>query len=160
TNDIDGYSDASIAKDTAVNAFGLIVLYQLGALRLARAWSGAAEAARPALARRILATEAFVLHFLEDAFSAGHVAGTWGGVASQKGTHDYYSTHGIDTRTWSGEPATVFGDAHLHTVDLERTAHAVTRSLSQVFEATREGSAFATAIDSSAAADASAWNSC
>jgi hypothetical protein len=41
---------------------------------------------RAALARAVLADEAFALHFLEDSFAAGHVAGTWGKTAVRKGT--------------------------------------------------------------------------
>ena len=44
----------------------------------------------------MLADEAFALHFLEDGFSAGHVAGIWGNAALRKGTHDYYDEHGLE----------------------------------------------------------------
>ena len=42
------------------------------------------------------------LHFLEDAFAAGHIAGSWGNAAERKGTHDYYNEHGLDAETWNG----------------------------------------------------------
>ena len=53
-----------------------------------------------ALARAMLADEAFALHFMEDVFAAGHVAGTWGDVSQRKGTHDYYNESGLEVRTW------------------------------------------------------------
>src|SRR5262249_49580184 len=79
------------------NALALYVYYHVGALALAQAWTTTETADRPQLARRILATEAFALHFLEDTFAAGHVAGSWGDIAERKGTHDYYSEFGLDT---------------------------------------------------------------
>jgi hypothetical protein len=65
------------------------------------------------LAAQALATESFALHFIEDAFSAGHVAGSWGGVAERKGTHDYYCEAGLDGSTWAGTLQTLKGDAHM-----------------------------------------------
>jgi hypothetical protein len=44
--------------------------------------------------RAAFADEAFALHFLEDSFAAGHVAGNWGSTAG-KGTHAYYSVGAI-----------------------------------------------------------------
>ena len=59
-----------------------------------------APAERSALARAMLADEAFALHFMQDIFAAGHVAGTWGDVSQRKGTHDYYNENGLEVRTW------------------------------------------------------------
>lgn len=44
--------------------------------------------------RKILAYESFALHFLQDAFAAGHIAGSWGATSLRKGTHDYYNEKG------------------------------------------------------------------
>jgi len=46
------------------------------------------------------ADEAFALHFLEDTYAAGHVAGTWGDASQRKGTHDFYNANGLEVRTW------------------------------------------------------------
>ena len=50
-----------------------------------------------------LADEAFALHFLEDVFASGHVAGTWGDASQRKGTHDYYNEKGLAVTTWDGK---------------------------------------------------------
>src|SRR5215813_4074302 len=83
------------ASDVEPNALALYIYYHLGALALAQRWTTTEAAERPQRARRVLATEAFALHFLEDTFAAGHVAGSWGDVAERKGTHDYYSEFGL-----------------------------------------------------------------
>jgi hypothetical protein len=50
---------------------------------------------REALTRAMLFDEAFALHFLEDAFAAGHVAGAWGDSSQRQGTHDFYNAAGV-----------------------------------------------------------------
>ena len=91
---------------------------------------------RSALARAMLVDEAFALHFMEDVFAAGHVAGTWGDVSQRKGTHDYYNESGLEVRTWqAGANTTVLmGDAHMRPEDAERAAAAVRLSLEQVLD--------------------------
>ena len=56
-----------------------------------------------------LADEAFGIHFLEDAFAAGHAAGTWGDASQRKGTHDYYNEFGLKTTLWNGENVVLTG---------------------------------------------------
>ena len=84
----------------------------------------------------MLADEAFALHFLEDVFAAGHVAGTWGDVSQRKGTHDYYNASGLEVRTWQGGENTIVltGDAHMRPEDAERAAEAVRLSLEQLLD--------------------------
>jgi len=163
-NQLDDYVASTLARGAEPNALGLYVYYHLGALALAQQWAAAKEpAARAALARQVLATEAFAIHFLEDIFSSGHVTGTWGSAAERKGTHDYYCEWGIDTASWYGTPMVLFGDAHMRPEDLKRTAGVVALSLGQVFDATRPGSAAAGAagsIDAEAARGAAAYDSC
>jgi hypothetical protein len=112
--------------------------YHLSALqkatRLAR--ENLAPEERSALARAALADEAFALHFMEDVFAAGHVAGTWGDVSQRKGTHDYYNASGLEVRTWQGGEHTVvlMGDAHMRPQDAERAAEAVRLSLEQLLD--------------------------
>jgi hypothetical protein len=84
----------------------------------------------------MLADEGFALHFLEDTFAAGHVAGTWGDVSQRKGTHDYYNESGLEVFTWGGGSvsAVLMGDAHMRGEDTERAAGAVRDSLAQVID--------------------------
>ena len=119
------------------NVMGLYVLFHAAALERAAAFPAQASspAERAAEARRILALECFALHFLEDAFAAGHIAGSWGPTAERKGTHDYYNEHGIDADTWENESLTLFGDGHMRPPDLERAGEAIRLSLVQMLEA-------------------------
>ena len=140
------YVRASIGAGAPLNAIGLYVQYHLAALAAAAALASdppADESARAAQSLDVLALEAYALHWLEDAFSAGHVVGTWGNVAWRKGTHDYYSEFGLDTVDWTGHRITVFGDANLKPADLERASAAVSRSLIQLVQALRPGDALA-----------------
>ena len=84
----------------------------------------------------MLADEGFALHFLEDTFAAGHVAGTWGDVSQRKGTHDYYNEAGLEVFTWGGgsHSAVLMGDAHMRPEDAERAAGVVRDSLAQVID--------------------------
>jgi hypothetical protein len=133
------YFGISLTAGAEPNAVGAYAWYHLSALmkatRLAREPAG--TPARAALARAVLADEAFALHFLEDAFSAGHVAGTWGPAAVRKGTHDYYNEHGLDTRTWSGAEDVLAGDANMRPADAVRAAQAVRVSVGQIADAAR-----------------------
>jgi len=164
TNVLDEYLAAILAQGVEPSALGLYINYHLGALALAQQWAAAKDPSeRAALARKVLATEAFAIHFLEDIFSSGHVAGTWGSAAERKGTHDYYCEFGVDTNSWYGTPMVLFGDAHMTPKDLERAGAVIAQSLGQVFEATRAGSATAAAaatIDPSVANGAAAYDSC
>jgi hypothetical protein len=121
------------------NAVGAYAWYHLSALmkasRLPRAPPGSPE--RAALARAVLADEAFALHFLEDAFSAGHVAGTWGSQAVRKGTHDYYNEHGLDARTWANAENVLAGDAYMQPEDARRAAESARTSIEQIADAAR-----------------------
>jgi len=78
-----------------------------------------------------LANEAFALHFLEDSFASGHVAGNWGKTAIRKGTHDYYSEHGVEVTTWNGTELVTLGDGYLEPESEKRVATAVRDSLAQ-----------------------------
>ena len=134
------YALACLRPGAEPNAIATYVLFHLAALaRAADAENGASAADRAAAVRDILALESFAIHFLEDAFAAGHIAGTWGNVAERKGTHDYYNEHGLDTEDWKKEDMTLFGDGHLQAADLERAGEAVRTSLVQVLDAGRPG---------------------
>ena len=82
-----------------------------------------------------LADEAFGIHFLEDAFAAGHAAGTWGDASQRKGTHDYYNEFGLKTNLWNGENVVLTGDAWMRNEDANRASNAVRLSLEQLIDA-------------------------
>ena len=146
SDDPKDYLVRTLGAEAEPNALGLYLYYHLGALGLARQWAAEADpAARTELARKVLATEAFAIHFLEDTFAAGHVAGSWGDVAERKGTHDYYSEFGLDTSAWNGTHFTLLGDGYMRPEDLKRTAGVVALSLGQIFDATRDGTPTAAA---------------
>jgi len=87
-----------------------------------------------ALSLSTLADEAFALHFLQDAFSAGHVAGTWGSASQRKGTHDYYDEFGLEVTTWAGKRMITSGDAYMRPCDTEIAGDAVCASIEQVLD--------------------------
>ena len=132
------YIETTLTVGSEVNAVGVWGRFHLSALqkatRLARESLSPDE--RAALARAVLADEAFALHFMEDVFAAGHVAGTWGDVSQRKGTHDYYNESGLEVRTWQpgANTAVLMGDAHMRPEDAQRAAEAVRLSLEQVLD--------------------------
>jgi hypothetical protein len=133
------YMELSMRYGSEINAVGVFGWYHSSALqkatRLARETLVPEE--RSALARAMLADEAFALHFIEDVYAAGHVAGTWGRVSQRKGTHDYYNEHGLEAMIWNGGSAAVvlMGDAHMRPEDAQRAAEAVRMSLEELVDA-------------------------
>jgi len=144
-SDLETYLTRSLAPDAPVNATAMYLHYHLVALREATAVrscmpGGAAstcDAASKARVWRALLAEAFAAHFLEDAFSTGHTVGTWGDLGERLGSHDHYSTRGLDVRTWSGRLYTAHGDAFLSPEDEQTAAAAVATSLAQLATAFR-----------------------
>ncbi len=133
------YGRLSLAQGSELNAVGGYAFYHLAALQQASRLSSARleGESRARLARTILADEAFALHFLEDAFAAGHVAGTWGNQAIRKGTHDYYNERGLEAVTWNQKTVVLEGDAHLGEKNARRAAETVRASIAQVLDAVR-----------------------
>ena len=129
---IDVYVGRAVAPGVDVNATAIYVQYHELALRLAARFAGAPPAERPDLARRALLAEGVAIHFLEDSFSAGHYAATWGDAAWQKGTHDFYCVEGLTSMTWSGKLFASHGDAHMDARDLKVAGAAVRASLAQL----------------------------
>jgi hypothetical protein len=129
------YIERCVQGGAEPNALGIYLWYHRAALAQAAHLATAKGPDRGARALAALADEAFALHFLEDSFAAGHVAGTWGKAAVRKGTHDYYSERGLLRLTWGGEPTVLTGDAHLRLEDVERASAAVRVSLVQVLDA-------------------------
>ena len=111
------YAELSLDPAPTISAVGVYAWFHLSALQKATrlANESLAPAERQALARAMLADEGFALHFLEDTFAAGHVAGTWGDVSQRKGTHDHYNEAGLEVFTWGGGSvsAVLMGDAHM-----------------------------------------------
>ena len=149
TDDVTEFLVASIKKDVELNGLGVWARYHIAAIRLAHELEAGRvpEDKRSTVALTALAAEAFGDHFLEDAFASGHVAGTWGDVATRKGTHDYYNQSGFDAITWSGKPMLLFGDANMKAADLARTAAAVRESFDQLLDAASPGWALAAEAD-------------
>jgi len=132
----EAYARLALGPKTEVNALATYVWYHLRALDRARSVSlGLVPAAAHSSAvRAALADEAFALHFLEDSFAAGHVAGNWGRTTLRKGTHDYYGERGLALTTWNGEHFVGQGDAFMKPADAERAATAVRDSLAQLVD--------------------------
>ena len=132
------YAALTLTSGSEISAVGSYAWYHLSALQKATRLANEqlAPAERQALARAVLADEAFALHFLEDTFAAGHVAGAWGDASQRKGTHDYYNEAGLEAFVWSGSTDSVvlMGDAHMRPQDAERAAAAVRTSLAQVID--------------------------
>jgi hypothetical protein len=133
------YAVASLTEGVVINALASYSWYHVEALEKARALANPALTPddRAALSLAMLADEAFGLHFLEDVFAAGHVAGTWGDTPVRKGTHDYYNEHGLEVTTWNGERVVLSGDAWMRPEDAARAAALVQRSLEQLMDAVR-----------------------
>lgn len=131
------YIRSSVRAGSELNAMGTYVWYHYSALlkaaRLGR--EQLSPEARAALARAALADEAFSLHFLEDAFAAGHITGTWGDASLRKGTHDYYNESGFETQCWNGRGMVLAGDAWMRDEDLQRASDIMCVSLGQFLDA-------------------------
>src|SRR5262245_30957808 len=131
------YGKLVLGAGAQLNALGTYAWYHLRALEGAERMSrgNLAPDARAQAALAVLADEAFAVHFLEDAFAAGHVAGSWGETPIRLGTHDYYNEYGIEAVTWKGEHYVALGDGYLRPQDEKRASAAVRDSLVQVLSA-------------------------
>ncbi|GFE85174.1 hypothetical protein [Steroidobacter agaridevorans] len=132
------YIDTTLRSGSEISAVGVWGRFHLSALQKATrlAQENLSPDERSTLARATLADEAFALHFLQDVFAAGHVAGTWGDVSQRRGTHDHYNESGLEVRTWQAGATTavLMGDAHMRPEDAMRAAEAVRLSLEQVLD--------------------------
>jgi hypothetical protein len=140
------YLHRALATGQATNATALYVNYHAEAI--ARALDArkacpdgleGCQAGRAAVWAALLA-ESFALHFLEDAFSAGHFVASWGNTSERFGTHDHYCRHGIEAQLFKGGSYVAHGDLFLTDEDKRRAAHAVTISLRHVLHALTPGS--------------------
>ncbi len=127
------YFARSLAEGAPLNALGMYAYFHT------RAMEKAAQVNRPDLTREqkssillaALANEAFALHFIQDSYAAGHVAGTWGSTAERKGTHDHYNVAGLEVETWDDQALVLTGDAYMRPEDAMLVAKAVRTSLEQ-----------------------------
>lgn len=137
----EAYANLALGPNAEMNALATYMWYHLRALaKAANIAQGDVPAdSRSWVALAVLADEAFALHFLEDSFASGHVAGTWGNAAVRKGTHDYYSEHGLEVTAWNHNRFVALGDAYMRQEDADRAAAAVRDSLTQVATALEGG---------------------
>ncbi len=135
---VEEYVSATLRPGSPTNALGVFAWYHLSALQKATrvARESLTPEQRSTLVRAMLFDEAFALHFLEDVFAAGHVAGTWGGVSQRKGTHDFYNENGLEVTTWQegAKSMVLMGDAHMRPEDAARAAEVVRMSIEQLLE--------------------------
>ena len=131
------YFMTCVKEGTELNLVGTYLWYHASALLKAQRLSQEVLTPdqRSSLALAALADEAFALHFLEDGFASGHVAGIWGTAALRKGTHDYYNENGLEVSTWQGDHIVITGDAYMRPEDAERASNSVLLSLVQLLEA-------------------------
>ena len=131
------YLISCLRAGAELNALGTYTWYHISALYKASKYSreNLPNEERSALILSALADEAFALHFLEDAFAAGHTAGTWGNAAQRKGTHDYYNERGLEITTWDGQRRIITGDAYMREADAEFAAIPVGSSIEQLLDA-------------------------
>jgi hypothetical protein len=137
--DLNDYAALTLREGSDISAVGVYSWFHLSALQKASRLANEpqlAPAERAALARAALADEAFALHFLQDAFAAGHIAGNWGDRSQRQGTHDYYNQNGLEVFTWAGGSRSVvlLGDAYMRSEDAEFAAATVRTSLEQVLD--------------------------
>jgi hypothetical protein len=136
----DVYVDTCLSPGCELNALGTYAWYHVSALQKAdrHARGDLPDSLKGRLALAALADEAFAIHFLQDVFAAGHVAGTRGDASLRKGTHDYYNEYGLEVKTWDRRSMVIKGDAWMRPQDAGWTASAVQASLEQ-FLAAAEG---------------------
>jgi hypothetical protein len=132
------YARLTLSVGSELSAVGVYAWYHLSALQKATrlATEQLSSEERQALILAMLTDEGFGLHFLEDTYAAGHVAGTWGDASQRKGTHDYYNEAGLEVFVWRGssQSMVLMGDAHMRPEDAKRAAIAVRASLEQLLD--------------------------
>ncbi|MCX6139427.1 MAG: hypothetical protein NTX15_01090 [Candidatus Kapabacteria bacterium] len=132
------YAHDCLVPGAELNALGSYAIFHQSAMRkVTRVHSDntLTDDQRRDLLLSALADEAFALHFLEDTFASGHVAGTWGETSVRKGTHDYYCEHGMEVTTWDGRQTILLGDAYMRPADAENAAKTIRTSLEQFIDA-------------------------
>lgn len=128
-------------KLSRTNALTIYTTVHLLAMNLARD-AGKIKATDPlkaeTLIRHAILFNGFADHFLEDAFSSGHLVVNRSPLASftnNKALHDFYSAHGSVVVNRRGEVWRAYGDGMLDQSEPDRIVLAVALSLQEVFEA-------------------------
>jgi hypothetical protein len=136
-NTAEAYFNSCFKEGCEINLVGTYKWFHASALLKACRLSneGLTQEQRSALTLAALADEAFALHFLEDGFSSGHVAGVWGDASQRKGTHDYYNEKGLEITTWKGDRFVLMGDAFMQPEDAESAASTIRLSIEQFLDA-------------------------
>jgi hypothetical protein len=126
-----------LSQGAPLNALGAYAWFHTSAVIKASRYATAnlKEDEKAKLMLSALADEAFALHFLEDVFASGHIAGTWGNASVRKGTHDYYNDKGLEVVAWDGTRMIVKGDAFMRSKDALIAAAVVQLSLQQFLDA-------------------------
>ncbi|RZI42453.1 hypothetical protein EGT07_14710 [Herbaspirillum sp. HC18] len=157
------YADIALRPGSDLNAVGVYTYFHLSALQKASRLRSEqlSPEQRRSLARAVMADEAFALHFLQDVYAAGHIAGAWGNASQRQGTHDYYNQNGLEVFTWEGgsKSTVLMGDANMRPEDAQVAASAVRRSLEQLLDAA-SGSAAVAAPTPTAPPEPDAFNVC
>jgi hypothetical protein len=137
SDNFEDYMRRALLSDSTINAVGAYAVPHWAALRFALEASklepGTPE--RREMVRLAMSAEAFAVHYLQDAFSSGHVVGRWGSTATAKGTHDHYCLSGIDGTTWDGDAYSAYGDAYMTEQDIDHALNGVRASLEQLLRA-------------------------
>ena len=133
------YVGLTLKVGSEINAIGVYSWFHVSALQKASRLANEqlSPEQKQVLALSMLADEAFALHFLEDTFAAGHVAGTWGDTSQRKGTHDFYNQNGLEVFIWTPGRSSIvlMGDAYMRRPqDAQVAANAVRVSLEQVLD--------------------------
>ncbi|HRI78467.1 MAG TPA: hypothetical protein PLR06_02940 [Cyclobacteriaceae bacterium] len=123
-----------LKEGTELNALGVYSWFHTSALLKAARYAkeNLSPEEKSNLMLSALADEAFALHFLEDVYAAGHMAGTWGETPVRKGTHDFYNEKGLEIVTWDGRRFISLGDAYMRGEDEAFAAENVRQSLEQI----------------------------
>jgi len=130
------YITACLKEGLELNALSVYAWFHVSALqKVARlSQESLTSEERSALILSALADEAFALHFLQDVYASGHVAGTWGDASQRKGTHDYYNEKGLEVTTWDGKRVILMGDAYMRPQDAELAAITIRLSIEQLLD--------------------------
>ncbi|MEI6900726.1 MAG: hypothetical protein WCL00_12680, partial [Bacteroidota bacterium] len=128
------YMELCIKTGCPLNITGIYTWLHTSAMEMASLLStpGLTDQQQRNISIALLANEAFAIHFLEDCFASGHVAGIWGDASQRKGTHDFYNASGFQVTTWDGKRMVLMGDAYMRESDEQISANAVRASLEQL----------------------------
>jgi hypothetical protein len=135
--DARSYGKLALSEGSKLNAIGSYAWFHISAMEKASllAKKNLSQEQRSAIALSAFADEAFALHFLQDVFAAGHIAGNWGDASQRLGTHNYYNENGLEATTWEGKRLILMGDAYMRPQDETVAAETIIKSLEQVLAA-------------------------